>query len=303
MKTSVRSPIIWIGGKYYSASRILAAFPPSFNTYVEVFGGAAHVLCRKPPSNHLEVYNDINGDLVNFWMHCRDYPQELQARIDSLPYSRQLFTTWHQSLFTDSPLSDMERAVRWFYVLRSSFGGQLNKSKNGWAYTVRRSGPGRSHAKSFHTAVSLFQSVSERFRDIQIEHQDFEKLIRTYASPTTLFYCDPPYVEKESYYEYKDAPLFTEDDHRRLAALLNATPAFVALSYYPHPLIDELYSSEKWRRCTWQTSKCIVKTADTARPKATELLLMNYPAHTSVSHTDVAESCVLGDNSLTSIEL
>jgi DNA adenine methylase len=276
MTATVRSPIIWVGGKYYSASRILAAFPPPdrYSTYVEVFGGAGHVLCRKPPYNHLEVYNDLNGDLVNFWMHCRNNPQELQHQIDSLPYSRQLYYQWHQELFTDTPVSDMERAVKWFYVLRSCFGGLLRKSKTGWAYTIQRAGS--SQAKRLHTATSLFASVSERLRNVQIEHQDFAKLITTYASPTTLFYCDPPYIDKEEYYEYQDVPLFGEADHRRLAALLNATKALVALSYYPHPLVDEPYPAEKWRRCTWHTSKCIPKTT-TTRAKATELLLLNYP--------------------------
>lgn len=276
--TSVHSPIKWVGGKYFSASRILAAFPPldSYRTYVEVFGGAAHVLCRKPAYNHLEVYNDLNGDLVNFWMHCRDYPQELQSRIDSLPYSRQLYYDWHNKLFASPPSSDMERAVRWFYVLRSCFGSDLRKPRNGWAYTVKRSttGTGGNVAQALHTAASLFSSVAERFRHVQIEQQDFGKVITTYASPTTLFYCDPPYVGAESY--YTGVPLFSEDDHRRLAALLNQTTAFVALSYYPHSLIDALYPTEKWRRLTWQTTKYVAP-ATTVRPKATELLLLNYP--------------------------
>src|SRR5205809_7935503 len=101
MTTSVRSPIRYTGGKHYSAPRIIAALPPpqSYNTYVEPFGGAAHVLCRKPLSHHLEVYNDLNGDLVNFWLHCRNYPQQLQQQIDSLPYSRQLYNDWHKELF------------------------------------------------------------------------------------------------------------------------------------------------------------------------------------------------------------
>ena len=83
------SPLHWVGGKHASAKRILAAFPPSsvYGTYVEVFGGAAHVLARKAPEKHLEVYNDLNGDLVRFWMAARDHPQELQERIDTLPYS------------------------------------------------------------------------------------------------------------------------------------------------------------------------------------------------------------------------
>src|SRR5258708_13181450 len=109
MPKQVRSPIPWIGGKYYSASKILEAFPSpqSYSTYVELFGGAGHVLFRKPQYQHIEVYNDLNGDLVNFWMYCRDHPQELQDQIDSLPYSRQLHNIWHQALLQHPSHSDM----------------------------------------------------------------------------------------------------------------------------------------------------------------------------------------------------
>src|SRR6266487_3591347 len=79
----VRSPLPWIGGKYYSAPHIVAAFPPAsrYDTYVDLFGGAAHVLLHRPfEKRHAEVYNDINQDLVNFWMQCRDHAEELEAR-------------------------------------------------------------------------------------------------------------------------------------------------------------------------------------------------------------------------------
>lgn len=279
MQKHVRSPIPWIGGKFYSAARILEAFPSprSYYTYVEPFGGAGHVLFRKPPYHHIEVYNDLNGDLVNFWLMCRSNPNELQEQIDTLPYSRQLHDDWHKELFSDRSLTDIERAVRWFYVLRGSFGGMLNKTKAGWAYAVRRNGTGHkgSTANRLHSAATLFKFVSERLKNVQIENHPFEKVIQTYSSPYTLFYCDPPYVEKEGYYEYKGVPRFSETDHRKLAKLLNDTSAKVAVSYYPHPLIDELYPADKWRRKLWKTYKHIPKT-NKMRLSATELLLMNY---------------------------
>jgi DNA adenine methylase len=109
----------------------------------------------------------------------------------------------------------------------------------------------------------------------QVECKDFEDIITRYERPTTLFYCDPPYIGAEFY--YGDVAPFGIADHERLAQLLNATSAQVALSYYPHPLIDELYPVSKWRRITWQTYKHAEKTGKD-RQTATELLLMNYPA-------------------------
>lgn len=276
--STLRSPLHWIGGKFYSAQRIVAAFPhqSTYKTYVDVFGGAAHVLLRKPPYKHLEVYNDYNKDLVNFWMQCRNHPVELQQQIDSLPYARSLYEDWQASLFDGSPMDDMERAIRWFYVLRCSIGGIMREAKGNWGYDIELNGA--SIIAKFRGATDLLKLMQERWKKVQIECKDFADIIERYQRSTTLFYCDPPYINAEFYYE--GVPPFTEADHRRLATLLNETPAQVALSYYPHPLVDELYPTSKWRRLTWQTYKHAEKTRG-ERQTATEMLLCNYPAATA----------------------
>lgn len=268
-----RSPITQPGGKYYSVKHILPAFPApdAYKTYVEVFGGTGVLMLNKPPYNHLEVFNDANGDLINWWMQCRNHPEELREQVDSLPYSRQLYEQWQASLFDGTEMGGMERAVRWFYVLRNSVGCVVRKSKGNWGYEI---GDRPRSAITFRSVSQMFQQVSQRFSCVQIEYKDFEHIIKTYERLTTFFYCDPPYIDAE--YVYEGLP-FTESDHRHLATLLNKTPAMVALSYYPHPLIDELYPLAKWRRLSWQVYKSVEKTAE-ARQKATELLLCNYPA-------------------------
>ena len=273
MTAALRSPLPWIGGKFYSRARIVAAFPQhsAYSTYVEVFGGAAHVLLHKPLYKHLEVYNDYSRDLVNFWMMCRNHPTELQAHIDSLPYARSLYEDWQASLFNDTAMSDMERAVRWFYVLRSSVGGIMRKSKGNWGYSIAHFDHSTVHA--YHSAARLFHDLSKRLKDVQIECDDFVAIITRYERASTLFYCDPPYIGAEFYYE--GTPPFTMADHERLAALLNGTPAQVALSYYPHDALDALYPVSRWRRLSWQTYKHAEKTRGT-RQTATEMLLCNY---------------------------
>lgn len=49
----------WVGGKHLLKKEIIKKFPPYFNKYVEVFGGAAWVLFHKDPSSY-EVYNDCD---------------------------------------------------------------------------------------------------------------------------------------------------------------------------------------------------------------------------------------------------
>ncbi len=269
----VRSPLTWIGGKYYSAPQIVAAFPPAsrYDVYVDLFGGAAHVLLHRPlEKRHAEVYNDINQDLVNFWMQCRDHADVLEERCRFLPYSRALHSQYHDDLYHGEVLDPLERAVRWFYVLRSTFNAFIGPVHHG-----RLASSARLESVAYHTALDLFEALQRRLRYVLIDSRDFADVLRSHESPRTLFYVDPPYVEKEDYYQRGDGTAFNLHDHERLAALLNETSALVALSYYPHPLLDGLYPESRWRRVTWEVVKHSQRDSQT-RERATEMLLCNY---------------------------
>jgi DNA adenine methylase len=271
----VRSPLTWIGEKYSSVPQIVAAFPTasSHDTSVDLFGGAAHVLLHRPfEKRHAEVYNDINQDLVNFWMQCRDHAEELEARCRSLPYSRVLHSQYHDDLYHGEELDPLERAVRWFYVLRSTFNGFIGPVRHGWLARA-----GRSESVAYHTALDLFEALQRRLRYVLIDCRDFAAVLRSHDNPRTLFYVDPPSIEKEDYYQREDSTVFGLHDHERLAGLLNETSAQVALSYSPHPLLDGLYPAQKWRRVTWETVKHSQRGSET-REWTTEMFLCNYPA-------------------------
>lgn len=264
--------IPWIGGKHFSATRIRQAFPLSeeYDVYVELFGGGASVMAGLAPDHHVEVYNDLNEDLVNWWIQTRDHPEQMQTLLDTLPYSRMLYETYHTSLFDGSPLEPIERAVRWYYVLRGSYVVTVRQSRNGWS-----SGRGGERVKTYRNAIALFPKVAARFRYVQIECRDFADVLRQYESSRTLFYVDPPYIGHEHYYRGPGRKAFDWHDHERLADLLNATPAKVALSYYPHPQLEVWYPSSRWQRREWQT----IKHAQRSRPthdRVQEILLTNY---------------------------
>ncbi len=284
----LRPPFPWIGGKYYSAAQIVAAFPApqSYDIYVDLFGGAANILLQKPLyKKHVEVYNDMGSDLVNFWLQCRDHADLLEERLSSLPYSREVYYQYHHDLYAGEPLDPLERAVRWFYVLRSSFTGwERASSPPGWSAGITDSG--RCDAHSYHSALDLFGPLHRRMQHVLIDHRDFAAVFASYNRPRVLFYGDPPYIGAEHYYQNA----FTKEDHMRLATLLNASPAFVALSYYPHPLLDSLYSAPKWRRVMWNVVKHSQRTQEN-REHTTEMLLCNYaPAMASLWEVNAHEN-------------
>lgn len=110
----VTRPLLrYFGAKWRLASWIISHFP-DHQLYCEPFGGSAGVLLRKPISS-FEVYNDLDGDVVNFFRCLRDHPKELQRLIDLTPYSREEY----EAAFQSRGGEPLERARRYFVDRKS----------------------------------------------------------------------------------------------------------------------------------------------------------------------------------------
>lgn len=258
-----RSPLIWFGGKGKQADLIISKMP-GHKVYVEPFGGAAHVISRKPRVNH-EVYNDIDGTVVNFILQAIERPEELTEACQQLPYSRELYEKWRKEPLPSDPF---EKAIRFFYLNRSAIskGNAEEVPNTGWRHSTSS---GQNPAMGYVSASKAIVSFAKRMQGVMIENRDFREIIEKYDSDEALFYVDPPYISREKYY----AGGFTEKDHRELAELLNNCKGKVIISYYPDPLLIELYKG--WNIETHQTYKQVVGGENMVAP-AEELLIMNY---------------------------
>jgi len=196
------------GGKTQMADWIINHLP-DHRTYVEVFGGSAAVLANKEPSK-VEVYNDIDGDLVHFFRVLRDQPDELIAWLRDTPHSRELHKQYAREFYTDyRPDDDIERAGRFFYLRETQFAAKYNQASG-----YNGSG-GTNPAQNLARKRELLSAWSRRFDPVQVERLDFPNLFDRYDSEETVFYCDPPYVEEG------DA-LYSHDrfDHREFVSEL-----------------------------------------------------------------------------------
>lgn len=262
-----RTPIIWFGGKQNLAQDIINIMPPHI-CYVEPFGGGASVITSKPPAK-VDVYNDIDGDVVNFLMVVREDPEKLANAVRSLPYSRKLFEEWKWSV----PHHDsFERAVRWFYLNRSSVVGG-NNYKSGWRHS-KETNP----AKGLRNSCDLLEAFAERMRSVLIDCRDFREVIENYDSKDTLFYIDPPYRGRENFYKGK----FNDKHHKELSDLLKTIQGKAIVSYYHDDLIDTLY--ECWNRIEIDTHT-FAQPRKGDRGKATEVIFMNFE-HSQMSIFD-----------------
>ena len=228
---SVPSPLNYFGSKARLAPRIVTHFPPH-RTFVEVFGGSAAVLLAKPASK-VEIYNDLDGELVNFFRVVRN-PRlctKLHTAAQSTPYARAEFELAKQGC-----ANPVEAARRFVVRQRMSFGG---KGRD-WAFSIGNSRKGTAAAiRRWRRGIDWLPAIHERFKDVQIECADWRDVMARFDSPDTLFFLDPPYVP-----ETRVAGIYrhelTQDDHRKLVSRLLAVRGMVILSGYEHQTYSPL---------------------------------------------------------------
>ena len=236
------------GGKWRLAPWIISFFPPH-RVYVEPFGGAASVLLRKTPVL-AEVYNDLDGDIVNIFRVLRD-PESaarLQALLELTPYAREEFNDSY--LPTDEPV---ERARR--TLTRAALGfstASRRASRTGFRATPVRSSS-TTGIQDFRTFPGHIPAIVERLRHVILEHRPALEVIRQQDNPETLFYVDPPYVVSTRALDgiarhRAYAVELTDDDHRELAEVLHGLTGMVVVSGYPSALYRELYAG--WSTAT-----------------------------------------------------
>lgn len=232
-----RPPLRYYGGKWRLAPWIIDHFP-EHRVYVEVFGGAAGVLLRKPVAP-IEIYNDIDSIVVNFFKILRDQKdaQELSRLIKLTPFSREEFELSFEP--TNDPLESARRLVVHTYF---GFGSSTSaNSCNGFRACSIKSE--RSYAQNWGGIPNAIIEASKRFASVTIEHLGFAEIISKYDSPKTLFYCDPPYPFGSRNVNHQQYSFEMSDmDHKNLACLLRNVKASVIVSGYKCLLYDSIYS-------------------------------------------------------------
>jgi len=240
-----RPALRYHGAKFRLAPWIMQFFPPH-QTYVEPFAGAAGVLLQKPRA-YSEVYNDADGEIVNFFRVLQDRQQRerLIELLSLTPYARAEFEIAYEP--TDDPV---ERARR--TCIRAQMGfGSAGDTKGITGFRV-------DSARECSTAMHLWQTfpeglrtVAERFTGVQIENGDAISIMRRHDRPDTLFYLDPPYIHDTRVFR---SPSYrhemTNDQHIQLLEYLKTVQGMVLISGYPHSIYNDLLSG--WRKETTQ---------------------------------------------------
>ncbi|MFT8898314.1 MAG: DNA adenine methylase [Acetobacter sp.] len=224
---SALPPAAYVGGKKLLARRLCGLIERVPHTaYVEPFVGMGGVFFRRRERVRREIINDYNGDVANLFRilqrHYVALTDELRWQVTSREHFERLRETPAESL------TDIERAIRFLYVQRLAFGGQVN-------------------GRSFNTGSARFdvvrllpqlEAVHERLSSVTIECRPYADILTRYDGPDVLFYLDPPYWGTEDYY---DAP-FSREDFAVLADILRGVSGVFLMSLNDCDGVRETFS-------------------------------------------------------------
>lgn len=233
--------------------QILNEFPQEMSCYVEVFGGAAWILFAQEKPMPVEVYNDVNHNLVNLFRCMKYHADALQEELSWVLVSKEQFEQAKEEI-NNPNLTDIQRAARFFLLIKCSFGAKLQD------FSGKR--------VSLSNTVENLDSFKQRLKSTIIEQLDFEKLITLYDRKGTLFYADPPYYEAEGYY----AQSFPAPDHIRLKECLDKIQGKFILTYNDCSFIRELYQDYHMISIERQSNI----TAATAPKSYREIIIKNF---------------------------
>lgn len=264
----IKHPAIrYHGGKFRLAPWIIEQMPEHV-CYVEPFGGAAGVLLQKTRS-YSEVYNDLDGEVVNLFRVLRnpELNQRLQDACRLTPYSRDEFCH-AQEPATDS----VERARRMVVRACMGFGSAAGIGGN--------SGFRGDSKRKYATAAHLWErypenlaALCQRLQGVIIENKDALSVMRAHDAETTLHYIDPPYVPEtrvqgNRYYAHE----MTVEGHEQLLAVARTMTGMVMISGYDAEVYNDMLSG--WAK----TEKASRISAGRGTKVRTECLWLNPAA-------------------------
>ena len=270
MNGEINSPFRYAGGKFY-ARKLIFEHIPQHNYYIEPFAGGASIFFAKSKSQG-NWLNDIDKDLINCLTSIKDYPNQLIERFKDEEATKERHKYYKNEY---EPKTNLDRAVRWFYLNRTSYSGIMNMQNCYWGYGEKYS------MRPENWPRNILRS-SDKLQGVKLTSFDFWRVIEEAPDDSFLF-IDPPYfdADQDKFYNHS----FKKEDHFRLRDILkkHSHRFKFLLTYDNSPEIIELYSwTHDMHEKEWNYT--INRTDDQkngtdkkgSRYKGRELFIVNY---------------------------
>lgn len=230
----MKPPLTYYGGKQKLSGRIISMIP-KHRIYCEPFFGGGAVFFTKPPAE-IEVINDTNGELINFYKVLKTDYKALDKEIKSTLHSRESHQMAEVVLTYPKLFSEVKRAWAIWTLANQSFGSILGGT---WRCDLSRN----TTPKRLTNKKEIFtEEYAKRLEQVQIESRDALKVIKLWDNKDTFFYCDPPYFNSNMGH-YKG---YTEQDFENLLQTLSEIKGKFILSSYPSEILEKYIKKHKW---------------------------------------------------------
>jgi DNA adenine methylase len=215
----------YIGGKQRLSAQIIN-YVPDHKIYVEPFFGSGALYFKKGykqvsnNNNYIEVINDLDYNVTNFFEQLRDNYQGLERKLRYFEHSEYL----HKNSKTNSKYyqeaDNTQKACLFFFNILNSFSRDLN---HGFTYSRQC-----NNVMSFRNKVGLLNAYSKRLKDSIIFNRHYKSCIDKFDTVNSFFYFDPPYKDRVKYNIQKKKEL----DFDQLAADIKSIKGRWMVSHY-----------------------------------------------------------------------
>ncbi|URM37126.1 DNA adenine methylase [Flavobacterium anhuiense] len=255
-----RTPISYYGGKQ-SMLKFILPLIPKHKVYVEPFFGGGAVFWAKEPSD-VEIVNDFNGNVVNFYQQLKSNFVELQMLVNQTLHSREVYKSAMVVYETPYIFSPVIRAWAFWVSTNQGFSNQIGS----WRSCT---GKNKVGVLNFNKKETFTEELSQRLNLTQIECKDAIELIKKQDSENAFFYIDPPYVgANQGHYGG-----YTQEHFCALLETLSQIKGKFLLSSYPNAALDEYRKSYGW--VNYDKDLLLACSNGTGKRK-TEALTANY---------------------------
>ncbi len=233
-KTDMKTPISYYGGKQKLVATIIPLIP-EHKMYAEPFIGGGAVFFAKPAS-HIEVINDTNKELINFYRVLQNRFVELDSMVKVTLHSRTLHKD-AKVVYDNAHLFDeVKRAWAVWVLSTQSFSAMLDGS---WGYDKTDN---TTTKKITNKRNQFSEEYAQRMQNVALECTDALYVIQSRDTVNTFFYVDPPYFNSNcGHYDG-----YSEQDFENLLKLLAGIKGKFLLSSYPSPLLQRYQKAHGW---------------------------------------------------------
>ncbi len=260
----MKTPISYYGGKQKLVPTILPMIP-AHQMYAEPFVGGGAIFFSKPPSN-IEVINDTNTELINFYRMLQNKYVELESMVKVTLHSRRLHKDARVVYENPHLFDEVKRAWAVWVLSTQSFCAILDGS---WGYDKSKN---TTTKKISNKRNEFSEQMAVRMQNVQLECADALYIIKSRDTINTFFYCDPPYFNSDcGHYDG-----YSEQDFENLLILLSQMKGKFLLSSYPSPLLQRYVKLHGWYFKCYESGVSVNAKGGYIKRKW-EMLTANYP--------------------------